>query len=77
MVFLKKNTAAPESGARVNKDVVLNLLRDISAEWEAKGKRRRELGRLAIEVGATYQEVGEAIERDRSTAHTMINGRAA
>lgn len=74
---MKKNIPAPESGARENKDVVLNLLRDVSAEWEAKGKRRRELGRLAIEFGATYQEVGDAIERDRSTAHTLINGRAA
>lgn len=77
MVFLKKNIPAPESGASENKDVVLNLLRDVSAEWEAKGKRRRELGRLAIKVGATYREVGDAIERDRSTAHTLINGRAA
>ena len=74
---MKKNIPASISDARTNPDVLLNLLREVSQEWEAKGKRRRELGRLAIDNGATYQQVGDAIGRDRSTAHTMINGRAA
>jgi len=77
MVFLKKNIPASESGAIANPIVVLNELREVSEEWEAKGKRRRELAALAIEAGATYQQAGDAMGRDRSTVHTLINGRAA
>jgi len=77
MVFLKKNIPAPESGAITNPDVVLNMLRQVSATYEAHEHLRRELGRLAINTGATYQQVGDAMGRDRSTVHTLINGRAA
>lgn len=77
MVFLKKNIPAPESGAITNPDVVLNMLRQVSATYEAHEQLRRELARHAIDTGATYQQVGDAMGRDRSTAHTLINGRAA
>lgn len=74
---MKKNIPAPESGARENKDVVLNMLRQVSAVYEAHEQLRRDLARLAIKAGATYQQAGDAMGRDRSTAHTLINGRAA
>jgi hypothetical protein len=33
--------------------------------------------RAVRDYGATYQQAGDAMGRDRSSAHTFINGRAA
>jgi hypothetical protein len=53
------------------------MLAQVSATYEAHGRIRKELARLAIDAGATYQQAGDAMGRDRSSAHTLINGRAA
>ena len=70
-------TPAPKTDAITNPDVVLNMLAEVSATYEAHGRIRKELARLAITAGATYQQAGDAMGRDRSSAHTLINGRAA
>lgn len=79
-----KNTSAPDSSATPNPDVLLNLLSKVSEAYEAQAKHlaelaelRKEVGRHAIDAGATYQRTGDAMGRDRSTAHILINGRAA
>jgi len=79
-----KNTTAPESGATTNPDVLLNLLSRVSKAYDAQAEQlaeldalRREVGRLSIEAGNTYQRTGDAMNRDRSTVHILINGRAA
>ena len=74
---MKKNIPAPESGAITNPVVLLNMLAQVSASYDTQARLRRELARLAVEAGATYQQAGDAMGRDRSTAHTLINGRAA
>ena len=74
---MKKNIPAAESNAITNPVVLLNMLAQVSASYESQAKLRRELARLAVEAGATYQQAGDAMGRDRSTAHTLINGRAA
>lgn len=79
-----KNTTAPKSNATANPDVLLNLLRRVSKAYDAQAEilaefdyLRREVGRLSIAAGNTYQRTGDAMNRDRSTAHILINGRAA
>ncbi|QDG61215.1 hypothetical protein [Pseudarthrobacter sp. NIBRBAC000502771] len=79
-----KNTTTPESNATTNPDVLLNLLARVSEAYDAQAKHlaelaelRKEVGRQAIDAGATYQRTGDAMGRDRSTAHILINGRAA
>ena len=78
------NTSAPDSSATPNPDVLLNLLSRVSEAYDAQAKHlaelgelRKEVGRQAINAGATYQRTGDAMGRDRSTAHILINGRAA
>ena len=67
----------PKAGVKHNLDTTLDMLAEVSATYEAHGRIRRELARLAIDAGATYQQAGDAMGRDRSSAHTLINGRAA
>ena len=74
---MKNSTPAPKAEATTNQDVLLTLLQRASEARETFDYVHRELARLTIDAGATYQQAGDAMSRDRSTAHTYINGRAA
>ena len=55
----------------------LRILRDVSHIYEMAKDARKALAKAAQRDGHTYQALGDAMGTDRSTAHTLINGRAA
>lgn len=55
----------------------LKVLRDVSHIYEIAKVARKQLAKAARDDGHTFQALGDAMGLDRSTAHTLINGRAA
>jgi len=55
----------------------LRILRDVSHIYEMAKGARKALAKVARDNGHTFQELGDAMGTDRSSAHTLINGRAA
>lgn len=55
----------------------LRILGDVAHIYELAKAARRDLAKAAQQEGHTYQALGDAMGTDRSSAHTLINGRAA
>lgn len=55
----------------------LSILRDVSHVYETLKTIRKRAARAAHDDGATFQAIGDAMGTTRSTAHTLIKGRAA
>jgi hypothetical protein len=68
------NTVAP---AIPGPDDSLTILRDVSHLYETIRTLRTRAAKVAHDDGATYQALGDALGTTRSSAHTLINGRAA
>lgn len=55
----------------------LTILREVSEVYETLREIRRRAAKIAHDNGATYQALGDAMGTTRSTAHTLLNRRAA
>lgn len=55
----------------------LTILRDVSHVYETLKDLRKRAAKVAHDDGATFQALGDAMGTTRSTAHALINGRAA
>jgi DNA-directed RNA polymerase specialized sigma24 family protein len=72
-----KNNGKSGAPAIAGPEDSLTILREVSEVYETLRDIRRRAAKLAHDDGATYKALGDAMGTTRSTAHTLLNGRAA